>query len=266
MKKVSLVKIFKAQVSNTAAEECFAISIPAFISLLLVSIMMISFGFVRSRVQEGMTMSSPNLYPSFGGVLQDIAGKTGDFNVQNGELYMSFNYPRRFESNGWLVVVADDEPATVLDNEQTAAYQPMLILGQNALVISQPATNVVLQGDYRFLGFFSTDELRKITHNVQDMLTYTQAFLFAAATGAIPSSIVAMVLLMGVQYLIFILVAGLLLSVTHRSAMENTDFWRRTTFYSSVKIITVLGCGPAFLLAIISYFKPSIGVTFGWLF
>jgi hypothetical protein len=265
MEKTAPVQIFKAQYSNAATEKCSGISVLAFIFLLFVSVMMLSFSFVTSRVQQGLNMSSLLLYPSFGGVLQDMAKKDGEFNVTNGELDISFNYPRRFESNGWLVIVTTGEPALVLDKEKSATYQPMLILGSNSLVISQPKTNTRLEGDYRYLGFFSTVELRKIVNNVDDMVVYTKAFLFAASTGGVPSSILSMILLMGVQYLFFIFIAALLLTISHRSAAPNTGFWQRTTLLSSLKIMAVIGLGPAFLLAVVSHFNPSLGVTFGWL-
>ncbi|OJF76180.1 MAG: hypothetical protein BKP49_08520 [Treponema sp. CETP13] len=265
MEKTSPVEIFKAQYSNKAAEKCFGISNFSFVILLIVSIMLLSFSFVMSRVQQGLILSSPNLYPGFGGVLQDMAKQTGDFSVDDGELNVSFNYPRRLESNGWLVVVTDDAPALVLDEEKTGAYQPMFILGESSFVISQPATNTSLEGAYRFLGFFSSTEIRKIVNNVNDMVTYTKAFLFASATGEIPSSIISMILLMGVQYVFFIFISGLLLTTSHRSAIKGTEFWQKTKLLPSIKIMTVLGFAPSFLLALVSHFNPTMGVTFGWL-
>ena len=71
---------------------------------------------------------------------------------------------------------ADD----VLLEEKTASYQPIIIFSEEELFISQPTHQIRLSTKYDSLGFFSSNELKKVIGNKANMVTFTKTFLFSA--------------------------------------------------------------------------------------
>lgn len=259
-----LLEIFKAQVSNKSAEACADISIWQLIFLIIASIFIISYSFVNQRVKQSVTMADARLYPGLGGVLQDIGKLDATFSVNDDKLMYSFNMPERFESNDWIVRFTKKEASDVLAEERTAAYQPVIIFSEDGLLISQPQHQIVLSSNYKSLGFFSANELRKVIGNKTEMVTFTKSFLFSAAVAGTPIAILQMVGLMALQYGFYIIVASFLLSMSRIRAMKGTNLERISKFLPSLKIVTTLGFLPSIVVALISYFNSSFGMSFGF--
>ena len=259
-----LLEIFKAQVSNKSAEACADISIWQLIFLIIASIFIISYSFVNQRVKQSVTMADARLYPGLGGVLQDISKLDATFSVNDDKLMYSFNMPERFESNDWIVRFTKKEASDVLAEERTAAYQPVIIFSEDGLLISQPQHQIVLSSNYKSLGFFSANELRKVIGNKTEMVTFTKSFLFSAAVAGTPIAILQMVGLMALQYGFYIIVASFLLSMSRIRAMKGTNLERISKFLPSLKIVTTLGFLPSIVVALISYFNSSFGMSFGF--
>ena len=259
-----LLEIFKAQVSNKSAEACADISIWQLIFLIIASIFIISYSFVNQRVKQSVTMADARLYPGLGGVLQDIGKLDATFSVNDNKLMYSFNMPERFESNDWIVRFTKKEASDVLAEERTAAYQPVIIFSEDGLLISQPQHQIVLSSNYKSLGFFSANELRKVIGNKTEMVTFTKSFLFSAAVAGTPIAILQMVGLMALQYGFYIIVASFLLSMSRIRAMKGTNLERISKFLPSLKIVTTLGFLPSIVVALISYFNSSFGMSFGF--
>ena len=263
-KSEMLLEIFKAQVSNKSAEACADISIWQLIFLIIASIFIISYSFVNQRVKQSVTMADARLYPGLGGVLQDIGKLDATFSVNDDKLMYSFNMPERFESNDWIVRFTKKEASDVLAEERTAAYQPVIIFSEDGLLISQPQHQIVLSSNYKSLGFFSANELRKVIGNKTEMVTFTKSFLFSAAVAGTPIAILQMVGLMALQYGFYIIVASFLLSMSRIRAMKGTNLERISKFLPSLKIVTTLGFLPSSVVALISYFNSSFGMSFGF--
>jgi hypothetical protein len=268
-KSEMLLEIFKAQVSNKSAEACANISIWQLIFLIISSIFIISYPFINQRVKQSVTMSDARLYPGLGGVLQDIGKLDATFSVNadnNNEykLMYSFNMPERFESNGWIVRFTKKSAEKVLAEEKTAAYQPIIVFSEDALLINQPQHQIKLSTKYNALGFFSASELRKVIGNKAEMITFTKSFLFSAAVAGTPTAILQMVGLMALQYAFYIVVAAFLLSMSRLRAMKGTNLEKISKFFPSVKILATLGFLPSIIVALISYFNSSFGMSFGW--
>ena len=259
-----LLEIFKAQVSNKSAETCADISIWQLIFLIIASIFIISYSFVNQRVKQSVTMADARLYPGLGGVLQDIGKLDATFSVNDDKLMYSFNMPERLESNDWIVRFTKKEASDVLAEERTAAYQPVIIFSEDGLLISQPQHQIVLSSNYKSLGFFSANELRKVIGNKTEMVTFTKSFLFSAAVAGTPIAILQMVGLMALQYGFYIIVASFLLSMSRIRAMKGTNLERISKFLPSLKIVTTLGFLPSIVVALISYFNSSFGMSFGF--
>ena len=259
-----LLEIFKAQVSNKSAEACADISIWQLIFLIIASIFIISYSFVNQRVKQSVTMADARLYPGLGGVLQDIGKLDATFSVNDDKLMYSFNMPERLESNDWIVRFTKKEASDVLAEERTAAYQPVIIFSEDGLLISQPQHQIVLSSNYKSLGFFSANELRKVIGNKTEMVTFTKSFLFSAAVAGTPIAILQMVGLMALQYGFYIIVASFLLSMSRIRAMKGTNLERISKFLPSLKIVTTLGFLPSIVVALISYFNSSFGMSFGF--
>lgn len=263
-KSEMLLEIFKAQVSNKSAEACADISIWQLIFLIIASIFIISYSFVNQRVKQSVTMADARLYPGLGGVLQDIGKLDATFSVNDDKLMYSFNMPERLESNDWIVRFTKKEASDVLAEERTAAYQPVIIFSEDGLLISQPQHQIVLSSNYKSLGFFSANELRKVIGNKTEMVTFTKSFLFSAAVAGTPIAILQMVGLMALQYGFYIIVASFLLSMSRIRAMKGTNLERISKFLPSLKIVTTLGFLPSIVVALISYFNSSFGMSFGF--
>ena len=259
-----LLEIFKAQVSNKSAEACANISIWQLIFLIITSIFIISYSFVNQRVKQSVTMADAHLYPGLGGVLQDIGKLDAAFQVNEDKLMFSFNMPERLESNGWIVRFTKNNAEDTIKEEKTASYQPIIIFSEDDLLISQPQHQIRLSSKYNSLGFFSTNELRKVIGNKAEMINFTKAFLFSAAVAETPTAIFQMVLLMLIQYVFYVVVAALLLSMSRIKAMKGTNLERISKFLPSLKIVTTLGLLPSIVVALISYFNSSFGMSFGW--
>ena len=264
-----LLEIFKAQVSNKSAETCANISIWQLIFLIISSIFIISYPFINQRVKQSVTMSDARLYPGLGGVLQDIGKLDATFSVNAGsdneyKLMYSFNMPERFESNGWIVRFTKKSAEEVLTEEKTAAYQPVIIFSEDGLLINQPQHQIKLSTKYNALGFFSASELRKVIGNKAEMITFTKSFLFSAAVAGTPIAILQMVGLMALQYAFYVVVAAFLLSMSRLRAMKGTNLERISKFLPSVKIVATLGFLPSIIVALLSYFNSSFGMSFGW--
>jgi hypothetical protein len=214
-------------------------------------------------------MSDARLYPGLGGVLQDIGKLDATFSVNadnNNEykLMYSFNMPERFESNGWIVRFTKKSAEKVLAEEKTAAYQPIIVFSEDTLLINQPQHQIKLSTKYNALGFFSASELRKVIGNKAEMITFTKSFLFSAAVAGTPTAILQMVGLMALQYAFYIVVAAFLLSMSRLRAMKGTNLEKISKFFPSVKILATLGFLPSIIVALISYFNSSFGMSFGW--
>ena len=263
-KSEMLLEIFKAQVSNKSAEACADISIWQLIFLIIASIFIISYSFVNQRVKQSVTMADVRLYPGLGGVLQDIGKLDATFSINDDKLMYSFNMPERFESNDWIVRFTKKEASDVLAEERTAAYQPVIIFSEDGLLISQPQHQILLSSNYKSLGFFSANELRKVISNKAEMVTFTKSFLFSAAVAGTPIAILQMVGLMALQYGFYIIVASFLLSMSRIRAMKGTNLERISKFLPSLKIVTTLGFLPSIVVALISYFNSSFGMSFGF--
>lgn len=264
-----LLEIFKAQVSNKSAEACANISIWQLIFLIISSIFIISYPFINQRVKQSVTMSDARLYPGLGGVLQDIGKLDATFSVNAGsdneyKLMYSFNMPERFESNGWIVRFTKKSAEEVLTEEKTAAYQPVIIFSEDGLLINQPQHQIKLSTKYNALGFFSASELRKVIGNKAEMITFTKSFLFSAAVAGTPIAILQMVGLMALQYAFYVVVAAFLLSMSRLRAMKGTNLERISKFLPSVKIVATLGFLPSIIVALLSYFNSSFGMSLGW--
>ena len=228
------------------------------------SIFIISYSFVNQRVKQSVTMADARLYPGLGGVLQDIGKLDATFSVNDDKLMYSFNMPERLESNDWIVRFTKKEASDVLAEERTAAYQPVIIFSEDGLLISQPQHQIVLSSNYKSLGFFSANELRKVIGNKTEMVTFTKSFLFSAAVAGTPIAILQMVGLMALQYGFYIIVASFLLSMSRIRAMKGTNLERISKFLPSLKIVTTLGFLPSIVVALISYFNSSFGMSFGF--
>jgi hypothetical protein len=263
-KSAKLLEVFKAQVSNKSAEACADISIMLLICIIISSIFIISYSFVNQRVKQSVTMADARLYPGLGGVLQDIGRLDSAFSVNDGKLMYSFNMPERFESNGWIVRFTKKSAEKVLAEEKTAAYQPVIVFSEDALLINQPQHQIKLSTKYNALGFFSASELRKVIGNKAEMITFTKSFLFSAAVAGTPTAILQMVGLMALQYAFYIVVAAFLLSMSRLRAMKGTNLEKISKFFPSVKILATLGFLPSIIVALISYFNSSFGMSFGW--
>ncbi len=259
-----LLEIFKAQVSNKSAEACADISIWQLIFLIISSIFIISYPFINQRVKQTVTMSDARLYPGLGGVLQDIGKLDATFSVNDDKLMYSFNMPERMESNGWIVRFTKKSAEDVLTEEKTASYQPIIIFSEEGLLISQPQHQVKLSSKYDSLGFFSSNELRKVIGNKAEMVTFTKTFLFSAAAAGTPTAILQMVGLMAIQYAFYIVVASFLLSMSRLRAMKGTNLERISKFLPSLKILATIGFLPSIIVALVSYFNSSFGMSFGW--
>lgn len=263
-KSAKLLEVFKAQVSNKSAEACADISILLLIFIIISSIFIISYSFVNQRVKQSVTMGDARLYPGLGGVLQDIGKSDFSFSVNDGKLMYSFNTPSRMESNGWIVRFTNKKADDVLLEEKTASYQPIIIFSEEELFISQPTHQIRLSTKYDSLGFFSSNELKKVIGNKANMVTFTKTFLFSASVAETPVAIIQMIGLMAFQYMFYIIVAALLLSMSRLKAMKGTNLERISKFLPSLKIVTSIGLLPAIIVALISYFNSSFGMTFGW--
>ena len=263
-KSAKLLEVFKAQVSNKSAEACADISIMLLICIIISSIFIISYSFVNQRVKQSVTMADARLYPGIGGVLQDIGKLDASFSVSDGKLMYSFNMPERMESNGWIVRFTNKNADQVLKEEKTASYQPVIIFSEDELFISQPTHQIRLSTNYDSLGFFSSNEIKKVINNKAEMINFTKAFLFSASVAETPVAIIQMIGLMAIQYLFYIVVASLLLSMSRLKAIKGTNLERISKFIPSLKIVTSIGILPAVIVALISYFNSSFGMSFGW--
>lgn len=268
-KSEMLLEIFKAQVSNKSAEACANISIWQLIFLIISSIFIISYPFINQRVKQSVTMSDARLYPGLGGVLQDIGKLDATFSVNavndnEYKLMYSFNMPERFESNGWIVRFTKKSAEETLAEEKTASYQPIIIFSEDGLLINQPQHQIKLSTKYNALGFFSASELRKVIGSKAEMVTFTKSFLFSAAVAGTPIAILQMVGLMALQYAFYVVVAAFLLSMSRLRAMKGTNLERISKFLPSVKIVATLGFLPSIIVALLSYFNSSFGMSFGW--
>jgi hypothetical protein len=193
----------------------------------------------------------------------DTASVNADNNNEYKLMY-SFNMPERFESNGWIVRFTKKSAEKVLAEEKTAAYQPVIVFSEDALLINQPQHQIKLSTKYNALGFFSASELRKVIGNKAEMITFTKSFLFSAAVAGTPTAILQMVGLMALQYAFYIVVAAFLLSMSRLRAMKGTNLEKISKFFPSVKILATLGFLPSIIVALISYFNSSFGMSFGW--
>ena len=268
-KSEMLLEIFKAQVSNKSAEACANISIWQLIFLIISSIFIISYPFINQRVKQSVTMSDARLYPGLGGVLQDIGKLDATFSVNavndnEYKLMYSFNMPERFESNGWIVRFTKKSAEETLAEEKTASYQPIIVFSEDGLLINQPQHQIKLSTKYNALGFFSASELRKVIGSKAEMVTFTKSFLFSAAVAGTPIAILQMVGLMALQYAFYVVVAAFLLSMSRLRAMKGTNLERISKFLPSVKIVATLGFLPSIIVALLSYFNSSFGMSFGW--
>lgn len=263
-KSAKLLEIFKAQVSNKSAEACADISILQLLFVVLASIFIISYSFVNQRVKQSVTMADARLYPGLGGVLQDIGKLDASFSVNDNKLMYSFNMPERIESNGWIVRFTKKTADEVLAEEKTASYQPIIVFSEEDVFISQPTHQIRLSSKYNSLGFFSSNELRKVIGNKAEMVNFTKAFLFSASVAETPMAILQMIGLMAIQYLFYVVVAAVLLSMSRIKAMKGTNLERISRFLPSLKIVTTLGLLPAVIVALVSYFNSSFGMSFGW--
>ena len=264
-----LLEIFKAQVSNKSAEACANISIWQLIFLIIDSFFIISYPFINQRVKQSVTMSDARLYPGLGGVLQDIGKLDATFSVNavndnEYKLMYSFNMPERFESNGWIVRFTKKSAEETLAEEKTASYQPIIVFSEDGLLINQPQHQIKLSTKYNALGFFSASELRKVIGSKAEMVTFTKSFLFSAAVAGTPIAILQMVGLMALQYAFYVVVAAFLLSMSRLRAMKGTNLERISKFLPSVKIVATLGFLPSIIVALLSYFNSSFGMSFGW--
>jgi hypothetical protein len=214
-------------------------------------------------------MADARLYPGLGGVLQDLGKLDATFSIKEDndkeyKLMYSFNMPERFESNGWIVRFTKNSAEETLAEEKSAAYQPIIIFSEDGLLINQPHHQIKLSTKYNALGFFSASELRKVIGNKAEMVTFTKSFLFSAAVAGTPTAILQMVGLMALQYAFYIVVAAFLLSMSRLRAMKGTNLERISKFLPSIKIVATLGFLPSIIVALISYFNSSFGMSFGW--
>lgn len=263
--RVPPVTIFAAQISNDAAEKCSGISFLLLVVLMVFSICVLSYSFIAQRVTQSLGMADASLYPGLGSALKELAKQKGSFRVNGDILELSQDFPPRIETSGWIILSGFEHPDDALTAEKSASYMPVLVLGTQGLIISQPLYSVKLSASWRTLGLFSSADIKKVSGNTDSFVTYIQAFLFSASTSEVPSAIVTLLLLMGVQYLFFILVAALLLSISHMRAMKGTFYEKKTSFFSSLKILTVVGILPSLAVAITAGISPSFGISFGWI-
>ena len=103
-----------------------------------------------------------------------------------------------------------------------------------------------------------------IIGNKVEMVTFTKSFLFSAAVAGTPTAILQMVGLMALQYGFYIIVASFLLSMSRIRAMKGTNLERISKFLPSLKIVATLGFLPSIVVALISYFNSSFGMSFGF--
>ena len=132
------------------------------------------------------------------------------------------------------------------------------------MFISQPTHQIRLSTNYDSLGFFSSNEIKKVINNKAEMINFTKAFLFSASVAETPVAIIQMIGLMAIQYLFYIVVASLLLSMSRLKAIKGTNLERISKFLPSLKIVTSIGLLPAIIVALVSYFNSSFGMSFGW--
>ncbi|HOS31417.1 MAG TPA: hypothetical protein PLR39_11440 [Treponemataceae bacterium] len=263
--RVSPLTIIAAQISNDAAEKSSGISIVLLLVLMVFSVCILSYSFIAQRVTQSLGMADAALYPGLGAVFKTLASQNGTFKVNGDRLEFSSDFPPRLESSGWIILSGSEHPSEALESEKSASYMPVLVLGLNGLIISQPLYSVRLSAPWKTLGLFSSDEIKKVSVHTDSFVTYIQALLFSAATAEVPSAILTLILLMSVQYLFFILVASLLLSISHIRSMKGTSYEKRTSILSSIKILTVVGILPALAVALTAAINPSFGITFGWI-
>lgn len=209
-------------------------------------------------------MADARLYPGLGGVLQDIGKLDASFSVNDDKLMFSFNMPERMESNGWIVRFTNKSADEVIAEEPTASYQPIIVFSEEDLFISQPTHQIRMSSKYNSLGFFSSNELKKVIGNKAEMVSFTKAFLFSASVAETPTAILQMICLMAVQYVFYVVVASFLLSMSRIKAMKGTNLEKISKFVPSLKIVTTLGLLPAIIVALVSYFNASFGMAFGW--
>ncbi|MBP7478827.1 MAG: hypothetical protein KA785_00120 [Spirochaetaceae bacterium] len=263
--RVPPLTIIAAQISNDAAEKASGISIVLLIILMIFSVCVLSYSFIAQRVTQSLGMADAALYPGFGAALKALGSQSGSFQVNGGVLEISDDFPRRLESSGWIILSGSEHPSDALEAEKSGSYMPVFVLGVNGLIISQPLYSVRLSAPWKTLGLFSSAEIKKASVNTDSFVTYIQAFLFSASTAEVPSAILTLLLLMTVQYLFFILVASFLLSISHIRSMKGTSYEKRTSFLSSIKILSVVGILPALIVALTAAINPSFGITFGWI-
>lgn len=259
-----LLEIVKAQVSNKSADTCADISIGHMITIVIACIFILSYPFINQRVKQSVAMSDPRLYPGLGGVFQKLANQEGSFTVKDDMMFFSFNMIERQELNGWIVIFSKQDPKKLLENEATASYQPVIIFGEKELYISQPQHGFKLSSSYKPLGFFSSSEIKKITNNKSDMILYVKAFLNSASNSEVPNAIFTMLLVVALQYLLLVVVISALLCFSKIKAIDNTRLEKVSHFFPSLKIVSTISFLPAIIVALISYFNSSFGMSLGW--
>lgn len=259
-----LLEIMKAQVSNKSADTCADISIGHFLFIIIACIFILSYPFINQRVKQSVSMSDARLYPGLGGVFQKLASQDGSFSVKDDELFFSFNMIERQELNGWIVIFSKEDPKKILENEKTASYQPVIIFAEKELYISQPQHGFKLSSSYKPLGFFSSSEIKKITNNKSEMILYVKAFLNSASNSEVPHAIFTMLLVVALQYLLLVFVIAALLCFSKIKAIPNTRLEKISHLWPSLRIVATISFLPSIVVAIISYFNSSFGMSLGW--
>lgn len=262
--KDNIVKdILAAQISNKNAEKLSSHNMTVFAVLLVFSVSLLSFPFVRQRLLQGLYFSRAENYAGLGGVFQTLSRQEADFHVEGTKLIMDENLPEFLECSGWFVFFDRDnivDEAAVLE-----LSKPAMVIKQDEMLINVPPANIDIKSSYGNLGLFSRDKIRQACSSTDSLILYIQGFLFAFATQGTGTAIITMILLMAVQYVLFALVAGFLLSLSAIRSVSKQQSGKLKAFAGSLKIVTGCSVLPAFVICFAGLFRADLVISYGWL-
>ncbi len=263
MKDNILTRLIKAQVSNKEAEKLGEKNGIFFILLFVFIISLLAFPFIRQRTVQSVYFADASNYAGFGAVIKALGELEGDFHVEGDKLYMDKSLPERMSVHDWLILF--DREGSADESFVKKLNVSALVLKRDEMLISVPAKDIDIKSTYANISLFSRDEIRKVSFSADALILYVQGLLFAFATQGTSSAIVTMTLLMAVQYVSFVLVVSLLLSVSMIKTNKNSNLRKLYCFTSSFKIVTGCSLLPAIIICMVGIIRPSVAISYGWL-
>ncbi|MBN1242736.1 MAG: hypothetical protein JXA15_08520 [Spirochaetales bacterium] len=263
MKRAGLSTVGKSWFSNQAAEECANLPWLLVAALLLASTLALALPFAAGRWREAREFSASSGYPGLGSAFLALARQGGEWRVGDGALLRASGGPDRIEAAGWTILFGEIP--------EGRPVQATLALAPEAISVYHPSNDWLLRTSWAPFEGLDSDALRAAAADRAQMAALVEGVLWTAAAARLPADLVMLVALFAVQFLFFVLVLGLFLSLSALRRKPADDGTReRPKPLAAFKVTAAVLSGPAFLaglagLAFSGFAAPLILIGFSLL-